>query len=448
MVYYFTECINAARSFARVSAFKLMTCFLNRTFSIDGTFRTTIRRTSDIFTVARAYGQIIDLSALWIRSTWWRIAGIRNWSFGRFLKNQLAGSEWIAYVVVNTGTSWHMIYDTTFCIRPTYSWARINAFVSNARNVWRTVRVQDTLRSTSLIGIAEIFRNTFARSNIIPLLAFCIRSAGWRFARVYRFFLDILWNALHKRISTKPFRTCTRNCVCNYSALGIRSAHSWAWVCAFVVYASFIAWTICVDNTFRPTVGSLSNVFRNTLTDGNVTVSWASRIWPTWTRIARIWYTLNIFGDWWNFEAASKWITSLTCWATANGTVVDHFTPSIESTSSGAWINTLFVYASLIVRTLRTKNAFGTAVWRSPCEFVKTRTNRAIINFTTLWIRSTRRWLARILINYRISWFLCTSCECVSNCPFWTWTCRNVIDHLTSSILTTCSRARIYAFVS
>lgn len=80
-----------------------------------------------------------------------------------------------------------------------------------------------------------------------------------------KFFVNQLWkthckqilsltywnrNAIGKRISRIPIRTCTRWGVIDHSANSICSTRSRAWVLAFVSNTSFITYTIWVDWTF------------------------------------------------------------------------------------------------------------------------------------------------------------------------------------------------------
>lgn len=80
-----------------------------------------------------------------------------------------------------------MINNLTLCISCTSAGTRIRAFVIDAGPVWRTVRVQSTLRPATFVRISYKFRNACARSGSILFFANRVWSArGWH-ARVNGF---------------------------------------------------------------------------------------------------------------------------------------------------------------------------------------------------------------------------------------------------------------------
>jgi hypothetical protein len=90
------------------------------------------------------------------------------------------------------------------------------------------------------------------------------------------------------------------------------------------------------------------------------------------------------------FKTAYKWITSETSSATTYRVVVNHLTPSIETTGSGTWIRAFLIYTGFILRTVSTDNAFRSTRWWSSNIVWLTRTNSMIIHWATNTVRTTR----------------------------------------------------------
>ena len=68
-----------------------------------------------------------------------------------------AGLEWISTEPSNTGTYRYMIDNSTFCIDSTDSWARVSTVTSQTSQMWSTVSIYNTLRSTaSSIWVSNI----------------------------------------------------------------------------------------------------------------------------------------------------------------------------------------------------------------------------------------------------------------------------------------------------
>lgn len=71
---------------------------------------------------------------------------------------QVAKSERISRVSWSAGTRGQMVYDLAISILTARSRTRVLTFVSDASSVRRTIRVEDTLRSTSFVRIAYVIR--------------------------------------------------------------------------------------------------------------------------------------------------------------------------------------------------------------------------------------------------------------------------------------------------
>lgn len=97
----------------------------------------------------------------------------------------------------------------------------------------------------------------------------------------------------------------------------------------------------------------------------------------------------------------SERISSKSSFTAANWTMVSHKAFCISSTHSGTWINTFLVRASFIQVTVGINCAFGSTVWWTAKKTKQARANSLVIVFSTLAIRTTRRWTTRM--NY--FWF-------------------------------------------
>lgn len=98
--------------------------------------------------------------------------------------------------------SWHtsargqVINNLTNSILATYSWTGIEAFVSYTCLIGGTVRVKNTLRSTTFIGITYVLGKATTRPCVILLLTNGIGSTRWRGARRYNF-TGWCWNRIY-----------------------------------------------------------------------------------------------------------------------------------------------------------------------------------------------------------------------------------------------------------
>lgn len=101
---------------------------------------------------------------------------------------------------------------------------------------------------------------------------------------------------------------------------------------------------------------------------------------------------------WNNFYTSREWISLV---ASATGTsrcMGMNVTFSIECTCTHAWITTFFVYTSFVTWTIRIDRTFGSTVWWTSNIICYTRANWLWFVSTTVRIRSTRIWVARIWI--------------------------------------------------
>lgn len=88
--------------------------------------------------------------------------------------------------------------------------------------------------------------------------------------------------------------------------------------------------------------------------------------------------------------------------AATNRTVIDNFTPSANTASSRARVDTLLIKARLRERTLGADHTFrSTSRWTS-YVIREARTNGLFVNFATLTVGPARAGLARVCRSFRL----------------------------------------------
>jgi hypothetical protein len=83
MLHYYTSCLNPTWPWTRVSTTLILTCQIARTFSIDCTFRTTVRGSAHIVRQARASRCIANCTTLRVWTTRRRHTRIATWRLNR-----------------------------------------------------------------------------------------------------------------------------------------------------------------------------------------------------------------------------------------------------------------------------------------------------------------------------------------------------------------------------
>lgn len=233
----------------------------------------------------------------------------------------------------------------------------------------------------------------------------------------------------------------------------------------FLIDASQVTGAFWVTYTFGFAIRWVSYHFRQTrawsLVSNDAALSvWSARRWLT--RICRWWF-LN------NFNLTSyERIACVSGRATTNRIVVSNLAFCIYATCAWARIYTLLVVASFILRTFRACDTFWSTSWRSSNITRNTWTNSLTVDLTALWVGSAWRRLARVGFNrcwitrnwrtqeierererFRIHTLVRRALNKRISTHAWrTWAHWSVIDHITNSILSACSRTRINTFIS
>lgn len=157
---------------------------MGRAFRANNTFGSTTGWASYVIGQTGANSLTINLSALWVWTTWWRHARISTWRrCNRFFS---AWKEWIPGISLWTSTQRNMFLNGTYCVWAACSNAWINTFVSNTSKMVWAVLVAFAFSSASTIlveWIALVSVVTEARSSPVTLPTFRIYSAWWWLAR-------------------------------------------------------------------------------------------------------------------------------------------------------------------------------------------------------------------------------------------------------------------------
>lgn len=94
--------------------------------------------------------------------------------------------------------------------------------------------------------------------------------------------------------------------------------------------------------------------------------------------------------------ATRERVPSVTWRATANGAVIDYRALGVQAAGARARVRAFLVYASLILRALRTDHAFRPATRRTSNEFRQAGANGLFVHLAALTVRAARRRLTRV----------------------------------------------------
>lgn len=137
MIHCSTFGISSTRSQTRIYTLFSNTCFIIRAVLIDGTFWCTIRRGTNVTYVAATLWITVIISTCCIWSTWIRQAWVNNLWYVLFFSS--TSYKWISFISRYTGTVWTVMVNTTFGVFATCSYTGIDAFLSNACLIERTL---------------------------------------------------------------------------------------------------------------------------------------------------------------------------------------------------------------------------------------------------------------------------------------------------------------------
>lgn len=149
-------------------------------------------------------------------------------------------------------------------------------------------------------------------------------------------------------------------------AICINSTNAGAWVVALLLLvARPITWTITVDDTLCSAKRRFSNVPRQAGATVSISVTSHSANGVRSTRRRLTWISSNWFWESFNWIAADEWISLMVFWACTNGGMIPNFADGI----GGTWVFltgwfTSLILTSLVQRTFRIGNAFGSAIGR------------------------------------------------------------------------------------
>jgi len=164
---------------------------------------------------------------------------------------------WVSHIATEAVASGQVITHKAFGILATTSGAGIAAFLIDTGQLRRTIGVEHTLRTTSLVGISEILRQTLTGTDSILLTTLGKGAAGIRIARLHylnRLPLD-MWFTTNVWIAAVSRLAVAHGTVTNHSTHGISATKTWARVPASVICANMQLTALGVGHTFGSTVG-------------------------------------------------------------------------------------------------------------------------------------------------------------------------------------------------
>lgn len=149
-------------------------------------------------------------------------------------------TEGIASITRETSTRRQMINNLTDCVLSACSRTRVFAFVINARKTWWTIWVQDTLRSTTLIGISEISVQTSASTSAILFSTngVCSTRTRWAWICYFNWIILSYLGTISEGVSRISRKTIAHWSVANDFAFCVRSTSIRAWIFTFLIDTS------------------------------------------------------------------------------------------------------------------------------------------------------------------------------------------------------------------
>jgi hypothetical protein len=95
-------------------------------------------------------------------------------------------------------------------------------------------------------------------------------------------------------------------------------------------------------------------------------------------------------------DAANKWISLISWWATADGVVIQNLAARLQATASWARILALVVDASLVLLAFAADHALWSAVWWSSNVSLDARAHSMSIGHSANTVSTARAWSTRI----------------------------------------------------
>lgn len=131
-----------------------------------------------------------------------------------------------------------MVYHLAIGILATGAGARILALLLLAGAIRRTIRVEHTLWSATLVGIAKVFGQALTRASAIPFTAFSIGSTGtWVAGCAHLNVAHNLRTTLHEGISGEALLAYALHGVADHTAFGIQATSARTGIHTLLVHA-------------------------------------------------------------------------------------------------------------------------------------------------------------------------------------------------------------------
>lgn len=193
-----------------------------------------------------------------------------------------------------------MIDYLTVGISTTGAGTRILTLLLLTGTIRRTIGVKNTLGTTTVVGIAKVFRQTLTRSNTVPFATNSIGPTWTRAAGCTHFDISFdFWTALNEWITGKALLADALHHMADDAAVSVGATASWAWINTLLVNTSQLTATVRAGDTLRSTIWWPPYISFETGTGGRFSNRTTLRVGATGRWSAWI-YWLNIT-NWFNW---------------------------------------------------------------------------------------------------------------------------------------------------
>lgn len=291
-------------------------------------------------------------------------------------------------------------------------------------STWILTWITTFLIETSFIACAIWVNYTFRIcADAISILQWTY--AIWTTCACFNTFSII--NTFNKRISYHILWTSTYRVVINYMTFCSISTYICTRINTFIIYTWSISGAIWINCAFefatiiigRSIISLKTFTNRWVISRAPANCIYTTGCWMTWIE----WFNFNfkrikkslviailILYSLFKNHTSIYWtlfqgIPRHSNWTCANGCMIYNGTTSLNTTNSGARINTFISDTRSIFTTFRIRNTLGSATSVRISNLIgKTFTNSEVITDSTMSIISTRRWLTHIWLCFRIYW--------------------------------------------
>lgn len=286
-----------------------------------------------------------------------------------------------------------MVDDVALGVLATASGAGIAALLLLARAIRGAVRVEDTLRATALVGIAEVIPQALAGSGSVPLDALGIGATRRGLARIDDLHVGHYGLALGEGIPGQAGVAHAHGLVGDHAAQGTDAAQAGTGIATLLIDAGQVRRALRVGHALGLAVGRRAHKLRQAGAGGSLSDSSALRIRSTWGWTARILGHDVLLRRLDNLLTAHEGISRVAGQAGAEGIVVHDAALSIAATGAGTGIDALLVDARQPGLALGVRGALRPAEGRRSKVSGHAGAHGLLVDLATLRVGAARRGL-------------------------------------------------------